>query len=148
MSSKVMRIDSLCMKNDITIKLHLIYLEESKRCQFQREKKLARSFCPLIFILTKIFLSLPESISKYLGGSVLSARPLQIHHVVLRCPKCYVCSDVWKNLEWTLVSKTHLWYKCGFRTAAILSHWSARKNTQGGMAVALCSLHLSPGLST
>lgn len=44
MNSKVMRTDSLRMMNYITIKLHLIYLEESESDNFRETKNLLGPF--------------------------------------------------------------------------------------------------------
>lgn len=55
----------------------------------------------------------------------------------------------WVNSGEQLYRQTlyRLWYKCGVRTASILSNWSTRENAQGGMSVPLRNPHLLLRLS-
>lgn len=56
MGSKVMRIDSLGMKSDITVKLNSIHLEKFQKFVISEEKFCQGSFVfSLILILTEVF---------------------------------------------------------------------------------------------
>lgn len=79
MGSKFMRIDSLGMKSDINVKLNSIHLEKFLKFVISEGKFCQDSFVfSLILILTKVFLSLPKLISKYLENFAFLTRPLQM----------------------------------------------------------------------